>query len=172
MNITIDDALKLHKGGIAAFVNKVDQMIYIADTNSMLKFLERNTYKIVNGSHNYPRLMEDYKKLEFIVVEYIEDVETRKYLLGYYINKYINAGYKLYNRINYRKCYIASVTDYIHTRIYVVLRNAGYKDVVLGVFDSYKESELFKAGLFNSPFILPVCCTNALTRAYMIEHQL
>jgi len=128
---------------IYGLFNDLDKKVYIGHTSNLL----RSIYSNINNL-KYSNI--DFNRLQFRIIEGIEDSDRLRIRYQYWVSDYSNKGwimYRDYKAIQYKvridirndetKGYNAKYL------LYVKLVSRGYKELIVGVFDNLEECNKF-----------------------------
>jgi hypothetical protein len=130
---------------IYGLFNDQDKKVYIGYSSNTIRTLYSNISNL-----KYSNLTPDWGKLEFRVIEPIEDSNRLKVRYQYWVSHYSNEGWSMYRdfkAIEY-KVRIDILNDETRQKngrylLYVKLLSRGRSEVVVGVFDSLSECNEF-----------------------------
>lgn len=156
---------------IYAFLNQKDKKIYIGFTKNLLQALERNLYYMKYSNHP---CKNDIANLELIVLENIVTDLDLRLRYEYYSNKYSNEGWRLYR--NYKAIDYKVSIDVINIAISngmpsikccVKLRRRGSNELIVGIFNSVSEAELFVSDKYSNGVSNIIYADNKLTLDFL-----
>lgn len=175
MNLSFQELYNLPERCIYAFLNKKDKKIYIGFTKNLLSALQRNLYLMKYSNHP---CKNDVSKIEFEILEYIVTDSDLKLRYEYYSNKYSNDGWGLYR--DYKAIDYKVSIDLIDTNVVggmpsikccVKLRRQGYSELIVGIFNSVSDAEVFVSDKYSNGVFNIIYCDNQLTLDFLEKRR-
>lgn len=168
------DIIDLPEQCIYGLVNKSDKKIFIGHTKDLVTALNRIGKDIKSSNHV---LKEDINKLELIILEVIKDDSLLRSRYQFYYNQYSNMGYlhyRKYKAMGFYKLHVYVLNDVLDdnrckARVYVSLHYGRSKEVVVGIFDSVPDSDVFinKYYVDKNNISVIIYSSNKLTKEYL-----
>lgn len=157
------------RAGIYALVNHSKKRVYIGRSKDVCLSLSRLLLELQDKTHTSRKLIKDRNKLEFLFLEEIHYQDTLidvsiKY--NYWVNEYRNNGYEFYVKSYNFPQFRVRIDVGLDYKVYVKLLNKGYKELVVGVFDTYPEAEEFAEVFNNMSYVSPVYAINNTSKEY------
>lgn len=161
---------KLPKQCIYGLINNTDKRIFLGYSTNIVTALGR----LINYSNNL--FKDDLDKLELIVIEPIKNSNDLRLKLKYWFKEYSNKGFLFYKKpINLPsyKLRIDLMADFRNVKegnylCYVKLISRRYRELTVGVFNTYGEAELFcKKYYINGQVNNIIYSNNKLSKEYL-----
>lgn len=152
---------------IYGLFNDRDKKVYIGYSSNTLRTLYSN---ITNLKYSN----KDFDQLEFRIIEPIEDNNRLRVRYQFWVSDYSNKGwgmYRDYKAVEYKvRIDIKNDQRFVYGGnylLYVKLVSRGYKELIVGVFDSLEECNKF-VSLHYSNIHDIIYADNELTRKYRL----
>ncbi len=152
---------------IYGIFNDVDKKVYIGYSSNTIRTIYSNMSTLV-----YSNMSSDWDKLDFRIIEIIDDPARLKIRYQYWVSDYSNKGwtmYRDYKAVEYKVSIdikndpsLVSGSKYL---LYVKLVSRGYKELIVGVFDDLDKCNEF-VSLHYSNIHDIIYCDNELTQKY------
>lgn len=155
----------LNQPGVFALVHVRTKRMYLSYSNNMLTAVGDHLSKAKAGTHTNNNLNKQYSNLRLYIIEVCDSNTVRSQYAYWY--KKLQPGYNLVPAPQYRTR-IDVDKEY---RILVKLVSRSYSAIVLGVFSKMSEAIEFRKLVDSQVHIVPIYCTNELTRTYVLEHR-
>lgn len=131
---------------VFGLINSKDHKIYLGYTINLPQALAR-IIKETKLSNN--KLNNDWNKLELVILETFTDRSNLRVRHKWYFNEYSNKGWMFYNKISNSTRYklrLDIVSDKgLDYKVKVKLLTRRYKEVVVGVFDTYEDAKAWSS---------------------------
>lgn len=162
--------------GIYCLINHRNKRVYLKYSQNICMSLSRVLADIRSKNTIYKQLIKDVKKLQFLYLEDIninEDDLSLHLKLDFYVQKYMDLGYSLYNnkhKLARFKVAIEVTEDLKSVHVVLTSRNRK-KRIVVGVFDKMYDAEEFAASFDAMDVIRPIYAVNELSRKYFLNES-
>lgn len=172
--MNLQELVSLPEKSIYGFFNESDKICYIGFSRNTLSALNRN---IQEFKYRNNLIKQDLGKLEFRIIETIDDVNNLRIRYQYWVDHYTKMGYKsyrCYTAVGY-KLHIEVIGDLIHSYnrkflFHVKLVSRGYHELIVGIFDNKEEMDSFISREYRN-IDRVVYADNKLTRDYRAANK-
>ena len=166
MKFEFKTLLELPNQAVLGLFNEVDRKVYIWFSINPIESIMRLVNSINKmSSIEFRSLYEDRNKLELRVIETGSDVRLLKAKSHYWKTHYINNKYSLYNRLNKDIKYEIKYNFDFNLNT-LVFAKSNYDAVMIAVFPTKAEAEIWVETAFEYNVILPIIRDDELTRKY------
>jgi hypothetical protein len=159
---------RISVGGVFRLYNPLTQKVYINASKNILYFVSKLMMDIKQGLFHYKEMEGDYELLKLEILEVVDDIETCREHLQYWVDKHIQEGWVLYNarkKPEARTPKVVLLPEKGVIEVRLINRRRDYK--VVGVFSKLEEAEEFLKECYcpvTNSYNYTVFCTNSLTR--------
>lgn len=162
MSFEMGKILELVRGGIFGIINSHDHKIDVRHTSNLMQAITRNVVLLARGEHTCRELQKDRDKLEFQILEKIDERQPRLLAHGKWIDIFKDMEWTLYReKPALTLTAKLQIIDYLfHVRI-VNRHGDGYS---IGVFDNKDEAASFAKKYNDQKYSVPIYAENQLTK--------
>lgn len=163
MNHLFEDLKHANKAGVYRLVNKLENSCYILQSSNMAKSLVR----LLSSNLYFP-------EFEFEILEIVTNNINLRPRCQYFKDLYSSNGWTIINnkRVSSLKVHIEVIDDFRDKNsdtylLAVKLVSKGYKNFIVGVFDSYTDMDEFLHQYYAANLVTGIYyCNNPLTKEY------
>lgn len=162
--VDLQDLIRLPKQGVWCIVNEEQGKVLILHAVSVFEAIARNLRMFNERSHTYQADLEGRGMAIWFLESTIDDIVTQKIRVQKWIDKYSNSGYSV---LNTRRESSLKLFETIHEyRCVLYIRNRMSKEILVGVFDTLDEMNVFKERYYSNGITDLVYASNKGTKAY------
>lgn len=165
----LKNLVSIPKKSIYCFVNRNDKKIAIFFSRNTLASLSRNMEKFVQNLN--------IETTEFEIIETINHDNDLRVRFDYWCAKYRNEGWEVLNQfraVHYKALIEARVNllsgDISKAYAVVLLRSRGYKEIIVGLFDSVSDAKKFLKKKYRRNIVSIIYADNEYTKHFREEN--
>lgn len=155
---------RLSTPGVYLIANFADRKVDVRHAVNCLDAVTKHLTQIWDKTHPCKEIIKDRNKIEFQLLERIQDLQHRMLAQSYWTDQFKDKGYSFYRFRPALKYRVKIYVENYEARVKLV--NSNHDSFVVGCFKSMNEAEQFIEQYYASKIPYPVYAINEVSKAY------